>query len=176
LRLGGTFAEACRDALRHHITLLELPPHHQQNRFDHALRHTANADLVQGVSSLSASLRAAAHSPIAAMSAMDDYGDLEDDVRPPDASQLSGKQLAEELEKRGLKVSGFADDDIRMLQRASDNGRRSYEALPVLGVGVSILTPGGWRDDPQQRRLVTQLAGFRRGVREGSCRTHACAG
>jgi hypothetical protein len=48
-------------------------------------------------------------------SAMDD----ELDLRPPEAAELSGKHLAEELERRSLKITGFADDDIRTLQRAS---------------------------------------------------------
>lgn len=49
---------------------------------------------------------------------MADALDELEELRPQDASSLVGKQLAEELEKRGLKVSGFADDDIKTLQRA----------------------------------------------------------
>lgn len=48
----------------------------------------------------------------------DPVDELLEELRPQDASSLAGKQLAEELEKRGLKVSGFADDDIKSLQRA----------------------------------------------------------
>ncbi len=41
-----------------------------------------------------------------------------EELRPQDAAALSSKQLADELERRGLKVSGFADDDIKTLQKA----------------------------------------------------------
>ena len=34
----------------------------------------------------------------------------------PSASQMPGRRLIEELEKRGLKASGFPDDDARRLQ------------------------------------------------------------
>ena len=42
--------------------------------------------------------------------------DDDEELRPQDASSLSSKQLQEELEKRGLKISGFADDDVKLLQ------------------------------------------------------------
>jgi hypothetical protein len=44
--------------------------------------------------------------------------DDDEELRPQDASILSSKQLQEELEKRGLKISGFADDDVKLLQKA----------------------------------------------------------
>lgn len=51
------------------------------------------------------------------MSAESKYDD-DEELRPQDASVLSSKQLQEELEKRGLKISGFADDDVKLLQKA----------------------------------------------------------
>lgn len=47
---------------------------------------------------------------------------MEDDAdfKPPDASQLSAKQMIEELERRGLKPTGFPADDARLLQKAFD--------------------------------------------------------
>jgi hypothetical protein len=43
--------------------------------------------------------------------------DLEADMRAPDASGLSAKQLVEELQARGLKPTGFPEDDIKLLQK-----------------------------------------------------------
>lgn len=39
------------------------------------------------------------------------------DLKPNDASELSAKQLTEELERRGLKPTGFPEDDIKLLQK-----------------------------------------------------------
>lgn len=44
--------------------------------------------------------------------------DLDGDMQPPQASELSAKQLVEELERRGLKPTGFPEDDIKKLQKA----------------------------------------------------------
>jgi hypothetical protein len=44
---------------------------------------------------------------------MDDDGDM----KPPQASELTGKQLQEELVSRGLKPSGFPEDDMKTLQK-----------------------------------------------------------
>lgn len=43
--------------------------------------------------------------------------DMEEPM-PLDASQMSTKHVADELEKRGLKASGFASEDISVLQKA----------------------------------------------------------
>ena len=49
--------------------------------------------------------------------AEDDFGgDDGGDMKPPQASELTGKQLADELVARGLKPSGFPEDDIKQLQ------------------------------------------------------------
>lgn len=42
------------------------------------------------------------------------------DIGPPNARDLSSKALVEEMEKRGLRPSGFADEDIKCLQKAFD--------------------------------------------------------
>lgn len=42
------------------------------------------------------------------------------EMKPVDAGQLSAKQLIEELERRGLKPTGFPADDCRLLQKAFD--------------------------------------------------------
>lgn len=47
--------------------------------------------------------------------------DLDGDIRAPQASELSAKQLVEELERRGIKPTGFPEDDIKKLQRALDD-------------------------------------------------------
>ena len=40
------------------------------------------------------------------------------ELKAPQASELTGKQLAEELVSRGLKPTGFPEDDVKMLQKA----------------------------------------------------------
>jgi hypothetical protein len=59
--------------------------------------------------------------PAAAAAMADDNDDFGDDdggdMKPPQASELTGKQLAEELVARGLKPSGFPEDDIKALQK-----------------------------------------------------------
>jgi hypothetical protein len=45
---------------------------------------------------------------------------LVDDVHAPDASLLSGKSIAEELERRGQRPTGFPDEDVKALQRLFD--------------------------------------------------------
>ena len=51
--------------------------------------------------------------------AEDDFGGDDDggDMKPPQASELTAKQLADELVGRGLKPSGFPEDDIKALQK-----------------------------------------------------------
>lgn len=51
---------------------------------------------------------------------MDYKTDTYVDVGPPSAYDLSSKALLEEMEKRGLRPSGFADEDTKTLQRAFD--------------------------------------------------------
>lgn len=43
------------------------------------------------------------------------------DIGPPNAKDLSSKALVEEMEKRGMRPSGFPDEDIKALQKAFDS-------------------------------------------------------
>lgn len=46
-------------------------------------------------------------------------GDMVDDeTKPPQAADLSDGGRREELERRGLKPTGFPEDDIKLLQKA----------------------------------------------------------
>jgi len=59
----------------------------------------------------------------------------EDELKAPEASQLSTKQVLEELERRGLKGTGFPEDDIKLLQKV----RREHDRAVGRGRGKA-----GW--------------------------------
>ena len=86
--------------------------------------------------------------------------DLDFEMTRPEASQLGPKQLCDELERRGIRPTGFTEDDVKLLQRFLDE---EYEAEQA-----DLLERRKTRDalrkkdeqDEQEQRLVCNVAGI----------------
>jgi hypothetical protein len=66
---------------------------------------------------------------------------------PRRADSLSAKQIRDEMERRGLKVFGFQEDNINVLQKAFDEEwevlKKEYERRCCSAVGFGLLQSGG---------------------------------
>ena len=87
--------------------------------------------------------------------------DMDDAPARPSASQLGAKQLTDELERRGLRATGFSGEDAQRLQVALDAEYDAEQAARALARAQR----------EAQRRKDEEAARLARCVKAWSCTT-----